>query len=107
MVVDTDDSMDENGNVGAGWYVEGIRCKVGLGKAATVWDGEVVGVNGGLHPAPEDHKILILSDSQAAISAVRNAGCIGRARTLDLKEAVDKARAREARLGPNAVRAAG
>jgi len=46
-------------------------------KLATVWEGEVMGMRGGLQSAPEDRKVLILCDSQAAIAAVRKAGRTG------------------------------
>jgi len=41
-----------------------------MGRLATVWDGEIVGMRGGIQMVLEDHKILLLSDSQAAIAAV-------------------------------------
>jgi len=53
---------------------------------------------------PEDQKILVLSDSQAAIAAVRKAGRTGRARTGELKEVVEEVRKRQENLGPDAVR---
>jgi len=53
---------------------------------------------------PEDRKILILSDSQAAIAAVRKAGRTGRARAGELKEVVEEVTRRQQNLGPNAVR---
>ena len=56
--------------------------------AATVWDGEVVGVRGVLKLAPADRKVLVLSDSQAVIAAVRKAGRTGRSRAAELKEVV-------------------
>jgi len=64
------------GRVGGGWYSpwdkkEGFK---GLGKVATVWDGEMGGVKGALRAAPQDSKVLILSDSQAAIAATKEAG---------------------------------
>ena len=74
----TDGSMNEEGRVGGGWYVEGLgEGKERLGKLA---DREVVGMRGELQPAPEARKISLLSDSQAAIAAVRKGGQIGRAR---------------------------
>ena len=69
-----------------------------------MWDGEVVGIKGGLHSAPEDRKVLILSDSQAAIAAVRKAGQTGRARTGELKAVVEEVRKRQQNLGLDAVR---
>jgi len=82
----TDGSMNE-GRVGGGWHVEGVGgWKEGMRKLATVWDGETVGMRGGIQMAPEDRKILVLSDSQVAITAVRKVGKNGRARTGELKE---------------------
>jgi len=52
---------------------------------------------------PEDQKVLILSDSQAAIAAVRKAG---RPRTGELKEVVEEVRKMQKSLGPDAVRIA-
>ena len=101
----TDGSMNEDGTVGGGWYVEGGR-KLGgvtLGKLATVWDGEVCGVRGALEDAPSETNVLILSDSQAAIAAVKKAGHSGKARTRDLKVVMSEIKERQTRLGPNAV----
>jgi len=73
--------------VGAGWYVEGGKSSGGvtLSKIAAVWGGEVCGVRGALEDAPSETNVLILSDSQAAIAAVKKAGRTGRARTADLR----------------------
>jgi len=83
----TDGSMNEDGMVGGGWYVEGGKRLggVALSKLATVWDGEVCMVRGALLDAPSETNVLILSHSQAAIAAVEKVGCIGKARTRDLK----------------------
>jgi len=107
--------MNEKGNVGAGWCIEGARVREGymreLGPAATVWGGEVSGVHGevsGVHgelmEVPADRKVLILSDSQAAIAAARKAGRARRARTAELKGVVENIWDRQARLGSDAVR---
>jgi len=56
--------MSEEGRVGGGWYVEGLAgSKEGMGKLATVWDGEIVGMQEGIQMVLEDYKILLLSDS--------------------------------------------
>jgi len=90
--------------VGAGWHVEGKnQGGATLGKLATVWDGEVCGVRGALEDAPSNANVLILSDSQAAIAAVKKAGRTGKARTNDLKLVLRDIKERQARLGPNAV----
>jgi len=78
--------------------------KEGMARQATVWDGEIMGMQGGMQMAPEDRKILALSDSQAAIAAVRKAGKTGTARTGELKEVVEEVRRRQKNLGPDAVR---
>ena len=74
-----------------------------LGMLATVWDGVVCGVRGALEDAPSESKVLILSDSEAAIAAVRKAGSTGKARTRDLKFVMEGIRERQSRLGPNAM----
>ena len=51
-----------------------------MGGRATVWDGEVAGMEGALR-AIGNNPVFILSDSQAAIMAVRKAGKRGIART--------------------------
>ena len=61
------------------------------------------GVRGALEDAPNESKVSILSDSQAAIAAVNKAGHTGRARTRDLKVVMERIRERQSRLGPNAV----
>jgi len=76
---------------------------VTLGKVATVWDGEVCGVRGALEDAPSETNVLILSDSQAAIAAVKKAGRTGKARTADLRRVMMDIKERQTRLGPNAV----
>jgi len=97
--------MNEDGIVGGGWYLEGgMRLKEAtLGKLATVWDGEVYGIRGVLEDTLSETNVLILSDSQGAIAAVKKAGCIGKARTRDLKFVMEGIRERQSRLGPNVV----
>ena len=52
---------------------------------ATVWDGEITGMKMCLRAAGNtDEKVIILSDSKAAIQAVINAGRRGKVRTRDL-----------------------
>jgi len=105
MGVYTDGSMNEYGMVGGGWYAKGGKRLGGvtLGKIATVWDGEVYGVREALEDAPSDSNVLILSDSQAAIAAVKKAGRTGKARTRDFKILMEGIRERQSRLGPNTV----
>ena len=101
----TDGSMNEEGRVGGGWYVEGLRgWKEGIGKLATAWDRVIVEMRSGMQMAPEDQKILVLSDSQAAIAAIRKAAKTGRARTGELKEVMEGVRRQQKKLGPDVVR---
>ena len=92
----TDGSMNEDGMVEGGWYVEGGKRLGGvtLGKWATVWDGEVCEVRGALEDARRQSNVLILSDSQVAIAAVKKAGRTGRVRTRDLKVMMEGIRER-------------
>ena len=58
------------GMVGGGWFEsDDIRGGVAVGGQATVWDGEVAGMEGALR-AIGNNPVLILSDSQVAIMAV-------------------------------------
>ena len=68
-----------------------------MGKVASVWDEEVAGLERGILAATNrDWKILLLSDSKAAIQAIRNAGVSGKVRTRALarlgKEIKDRER---------------
>ena len=76
------------GMVGGGWFEsDDVRGGGVVGSWATVWDGEVAGMEGALKAAGND-TVLILSDSQAAIMAVRKAGKRGIARTRGLRKVV-------------------
>ena len=61
-----------------------VEC--GVGDVATVWDGEVVGMSGGLAKVRQER---IVAGSKAAIAAVKKAGRIGKARSLHLQSTVD------------------
>ena len=58
---------------------------------ATVWDGEIAGMAGGLSRARtmQEKKVLILADSKAAIAAVKKAGITGKARSRHLQRTVN------------------
>ena len=101
----TDGSISEKGRVGGRWYIEKLaESKMRMGRLAIVWDSKIVEMRGGIQMVPEDHKILLLSDSQVAIAAIRKAGRTGRARTRKLKEVVKEIWKRQKNLGPDAVR---
>ena len=55
-----------------------------VGSQATVWDGEVAGLERGLVSSGEHPRVVLLSDSKAALQAVRKAGRTGKARTRRL-----------------------
>ena len=57
----------------------------GLGKLATVWDGEIKGIAECLKAWDKKSDVIVLADSQAAIAAIRKAGRKGKARTKDLR----------------------
>jgi len=68
----------------------------------TVWDGEVAGLRGAPTPVPA-RKILILSDSQAAIAATKQAGRTGKARTGNLRWVVSEIGRRKEELGEDSL----
>ena len=90
LVVYTDGSRDGDGRVGGGWHAPGNGAgSTAVGSIATVWDGEVAGIRQAHRMAPEVD-MLVLSDSTAALQAIRRAACGGRGRTRDLVELVDE-----------------
>ena len=89
VVAFTDGSRDEFGRVAGGWCDSrgGEGCEL-VGSVATVWDGEIGGMRLALESLPVT-PLLVLSDSKAALAAVRNAALAGMARTADLRKVVD------------------
>ena len=98
----TDGSKLEDGKTGAGWAIRnqfyGGR---GLGDTATVWDAGVTAIAETLRRS-KGKRLLLLSDSKAAIAAVVKAGKKGRGRTRELIEAADLT-AKRCRKDPEAV----
>ena len=84
MPVYTDGSMSECGVVGAGYYCLQGTLGIRVGRMATVWDGEVAGLERGLKAIDQGSRVLLLADSKAAIQAVQKAGRTGRARTRNI-----------------------
>ena len=80
----TDGSKSETGVVGAGYFSSQGSLGVRVGFLATVWDGEVAGLQRGLMAAGEHSQVLLLADLKAAIQAVLKAGKTGKARTRAL-----------------------
>ena len=90
LVVYTDGSRDGDGRVGGEWHApQNGAGSVAVGSIATVWDGEVAGIRQALRMTPAVD-ILALSDSTAALLAVKGAARSGRGRTRDLVEVVDE-----------------
>ena len=90
LVVYTDGSRDSDGQIGGGWHAPGNGAgSVAVGSIATVWDGEVAGIRQALRMAP-DVDVLVLSDSTAALRAIKRATDSGRGRSRDLVEVVDE-----------------
>ena len=84
----TDGCKDTDGAVGGVWWRSNGKFGARrLGTGATVWDGEVAGIEDGIRNCPRG-PVWILSDSRAAIVAVENAGRTGRASTGSLANAV-------------------
>ena len=85
----TDGSKLKDGKTGAGWTVRNqFHGGRGLGDTATVWDAEVMAITETLKRS-KGKRMLILSDSKAAIAAVVKAGKREKGRTRELKEAAD------------------
>ena len=90
MVVCTDGSGDFYGRVGGRWHAPGNRAgSVAVGNIATVWDGEVAEIRQALRMAPEVD-VLVLSDSTAALQAIKHTARDGRGRSRDLVEVMDQ-----------------
>ena len=90
--------------VGGGYYLQQGQLGVRVGTRATVWDGEITGMKMGLRAADNtDEKVIILSDSKAAIQAVINAGRRGKARTRDLAHLGQQLRRRQDLYGQDNV----
>lgn len=69
-----------------------------------MWDGEIASmkwgiemINGGMEI--DSKKVLIVTDSQAAIKEARKAGMMEKARTSDLKRLIDLIAERNSRTG--------
>ena len=64
-VLYSDGSKNEEGRVGSDWVSHGgkIEGKEGLGKLATVWDGEVKVVAEALFACNKSGKVVVLTDS--------------------------------------------
>ena len=98
MVVYTDGSRDCDGRVGGRWHAPGNRAgSVAVGNIATVWDGEVVEIHLALRMAPEVD-VLVLSDSTAALQAIKHTARDGRGHSRELLEVMDQVR-RLCRMG--------
>ena len=90
LVVYTDGSRDGDGRVGGGWHALGNGAgSTAVGSIATAWDGEVAGIRQVLRMAPEVD-MLVLSDSTAALQAMKRAACGWQGCTRDLVEVVDE-----------------
>ena len=100
----TDGSRSEEWVVGGGYYLQQGQLGVCVGTMATVWDGEITGMKIGLRAASnKEDKVIILSDSKAAIQAVINSGRRGKAQTRDLVQLGNYIRTRQDLYRPDNV----
>lgn len=87
----TDGSRDKGERVAGGWCdSRGGEGGELVGLVATVWDGEITGMQLALQSLPMA-PMLVLSDLRAAIASVRNAAACGHVRSADLGVVVDLA----------------
>jgi len=96
--------MDENGNVGGSWYIEGgkIEGKVTPRRVAIVWDVEICRIGGAVANALLNN-ILILSNPQAANITVKKVGKTRKAKTRQLRQVLVDIKCRQEQLIPVAV----
>ena len=59
-----------------------------MGKLVTVWDGNIKVITEALTDWDKSGKVIVLTDSQVAIAAIRNAGNIGKARIGELRKVI-------------------
>ena len=101
----TDGSKLESGIVGGGYYFDQGKLGIRVGPMATVWDGEITGLERGTKAAGNrDWDILLLTHSRAAIQATKNAGTRGKARTRALAALGNAISKRQALYGSGNVR---
>ena len=105
-MVFTDGSKMEGvkGEVAGGWFEEGgaNRGGVPVGPKATVWDGEIAGIEGALKMVGRE-PVLVLADSRVALQAIKVAGTRGKARTRGLAEVVRRISEIEEEYGEKSV----
>ena len=95
----------ESGIVGGGYYFQQGKLGIRVGPVATVWDGEIAGLERGIKAAGNrDWDILLLTDSKAAIQATKNAGIRGKARTRALAALGNEINKRQALYGRGNVK---
>ena len=68
-----------------------------------MWDGEVKTVAEALLAWDKSGKVIVLTDSQAAIAAIKKAGRTGKARMGELRKVMRKIEEKRSALGPNVV----
>ena len=72
-----------------------------MGKVTTVWDSEVTGLERGIQAAGNrEWKIILLTDSKAAVQATREAGKTGKVKTRALARLANEIRERNDLYGP-------
>ena len=103
----TDGSKSETGVVGGRYWFSQGKLGIRVGERATVWDGEIAGLERGIKAAGNrDWKILLLTDSKAAIQATQKARRTGKARTRALAALGSEIHTRLNQYGPENVRIA-
>ena len=101
----TDGSRLDSGIVGGGYNFEQGKLGIRVGPMATVWDGEITGLERGTKAAGNtDWDILLLTDSRAAIQATKNPGTLRKARTRALAASGNQITTRQALYGSGNVK---
>ena len=74
-----------------------------MGKLATVWDREIKAIAQALTDWNKSGKVIVLTDFQVAIAAIRKAGKTGKARIRELRKVMRKIEEGKRAFGPEAV----
>ena len=102
----TDGSKSEGGVVGGGYFFSQGSLGIRVGSMATVSDGEVAGLERGLRAAGDCDRVLLITDSKAAIHSIQKACLVVQARTRALGSLGTEIGRRTLLYGPEAVKIA-
>ena len=91
-VLNANGSKNEEGSVESGRVLleEMIQGKVGLEKVTLVCDGQIKAITEALIRWDKSGKVIVLTDSQVVMAAIKKAGKTGKVRTGELRMVIKK-----------------